>query len=37
MNNLPPGVAGLIIAGAIAAAMSSLDSSINAMAKSGRA
>ena len=35
MNNLPPGVAGLIIAAAIAAAMSSLDSSINAMATVG--
>jgi len=35
MHNLPPGVAGLIIAAAIAAAMSSLDSSINAMATVG--
>ena len=35
MHNLPPGIAGLIIAAAIAAAMSSLDSSINAMATVG--
>jgi SSS family solute:Na+ symporter len=31
MNHLPPGLAGLIIAAAIAAAMSSLDSSMNAI------
>lgn len=31
MNYLPPGVAGIIIAAAIAAAMSSLDSSLNAV------
>lgn len=31
MNHLPPGVAGLIIAAAVAAAMSSLDSSMNAI------
>ena len=35
MHNLPHGVAGMIIAAAIAAAMSSLDSSINAMATVG--
>jgi solute:Na+ symporter, SSS family len=31
MNHVPPGVAGLIIAAAVAAAMSSLDSSMNAI------
>ncbi len=35
MNFLPPGVAGLIIAAALAAAMSSLDSSINAISTVG--
>ena len=32
VNELPPGVAGLVIAAALAAAMSSLDSSLNAIA-----
>jgi SSS family solute:Na+ symporter len=32
LNHLPPGVAGLVMAAALAAAMSSLDSSINAIA-----
>ena len=35
LNYLPPGVAGLVIAAALAAAMSSLDSSINAVAAVG--
>ncbi len=35
MNTLPPGLAGLVIAAALAAAMSSLDSSINAISTVG--
>lgn len=35
INYLPPGIAGLVIAAALAAAMSSLDSSINAIATCG--
>ncbi len=35
MNHLPPGVTGLVIAAALAAAMSSLDSSINAISTVG--
>ena len=35
MNYLPPGIVGLVIAAAIAAAMSSLDSSINAISTVG--
>lgn len=35
VNYIPPGIRGLIIAGALAAAMSSLDSSINAIATVG--
>src|SRR5690606_38347087 len=35
MNHLPTGLAGLVIAAALAAAMSSLDSSINAISTVG--
>jgi SSS family solute:Na+ symporter len=35
MNTLPPGLAGIVIAAALAAAMSSLDSSINAISTVG--
>ena len=35
LNHLPPGVAGLVVAAALAAGMSSLDSSINAIATVG--
>ena len=35
VNNLPPGIAGLVIAAAAAAAMSSLDSSINSISTVG--